>query len=165
MAGAGLLAWQLAASLAAHPDYLASFNALAGRHPERVTVDSDLDWGQDLWRLRDRLREVGARKVTLGYWGSGADGQGLPPVESLLPYHRAEGWVAISEKTFRTVGERERRAIGAREGAFDWLEPYPYERVGASIRLYDIPPPERSTRSLTPPSASARSRGGSGAYR
>jgi hypothetical protein len=137
--GSGLLTWQLAASLAAHPDYLASFNAFAGRHPERITVDSDLDWGQDLWRLRDRLREVGARKVTLGYWGGGTDGQGLPPTERLLPYHPAEGWVAISEKTFRTVGENDRRAIGARVGAFDWLEPYPYERVGTSIRLYDIP--------------------------
>jgi hypothetical protein len=137
--GSGLLTWQLAASLAAHPDYLASFNALAGRHPERITVDSDLDWGQDLWRLRDRLREVGARKVTLGYWGSGTDGQGLPPTESLLPYRRTEGWVAISEKTFRTVGEKDRRAIGAREGAFDWLGQYPYERLGASIRLYDVP--------------------------
>ena len=140
--GCGLLAWQLTASLAAHPDYLASFNALAGRHPERVTVDSDLDWGQDLWRLRDRLWEVGARRVTLGYWGGGADGQGLPPTESLLPYRPAEGWVAISEKTFRTVGENARRAIGAREGAFDWLGPYPYKRVGASIRLYCIPPKE-----------------------
>ncbi len=77
--------------------------------------------------------------MTLGYWGGGTDGQGLPPTESLLPYRPVEGWVAISEKTFRTLGENDRRAIGAREGAFDWLEQYPYERVGTSIRLYDIP--------------------------
>jgi hypothetical protein len=137
--GLGLLMWQLTASLAARPDYLASFNAFAGRHPERIAIDSDLDWGQDLWRLRDRLWEVGARKVTLGYWWGGADGQGLPPTESLLPYRPVEGWVAITEFTFRTLGEKYRREIGAREGAFDWLEQYPYERVGASIRLYDIP--------------------------
>ena len=44
-------------SLAAHPDYLAYFNALAGDDPERIVVDSDLDWGQDIKRLGQRLRD------------------------------------------------------------------------------------------------------------
>ena len=49
--------------LAAHPDYLPYFNALAGSNPERIVVDSDLDWGQDLKRLGRRLKELGAPSV------------------------------------------------------------------------------------------------------
>jgi hypothetical protein len=146
-AGIGLIAWQLGASAAAHPDYLPYFNELALGHPEHIVVDSDLDWGQDLWRLRDRLAQVGASRVTLGYfWGRSegrfwerTEGQGLPPAEPLLPYKRTSGWVAITEWTLTTYGERCRRQAGASTGAFDWLNEYPFERIGKSIRLYHIP--------------------------
>src|SRR5262249_61393416 len=40
-----LLAWLGVASALAHPDYLAYFNEIAARAPERYLVDSDLDWG------------------------------------------------------------------------------------------------------------------------
>jgi hypothetical protein len=146
-AGILLLAWQLGASAASHPDYLPYFNELALGHPERIVVDSDLDWGQDLWRLRDRLAEVGASKVTLGYFWGKSEGrfwermekQGLPPAEPLRPYQPASGWVAISEWTLTTYGERCRIEAGGTKGAFAWLEKYPFERIGKSIRLYHIP--------------------------
>ena len=60
---AGALLWLCASSLAAHPDYLAYFNAFAGPEPERIVVDSDLDWGQDIKRLGQRLRELKAPSV------------------------------------------------------------------------------------------------------
>ena len=50
-------------SLGTHPDYLAYFNLLAGSHPESVLVDSDLDWGQDIQRASERLRQLGAKEV------------------------------------------------------------------------------------------------------
>jgi hypothetical protein len=56
--------WFVISSLAVHPDYLAYFNALAGDEPERIVVDSDLDWGQDIKRLGQRLRELNAPSVT-----------------------------------------------------------------------------------------------------
>ncbi|MBI3473551.1 MAG: glycosyltransferase family 39 protein, partial [Candidatus Solibacter usitatus] len=62
-AGAALLLVLAATSALSHPDYLAYFNALAGSEPEKILVDSDLDWGQDMKRLGQRLREVGAREV------------------------------------------------------------------------------------------------------
>ena len=34
-----------------------------GSEPEKILVDSDLDWGQDLKRLAKRLHEVGAQEV------------------------------------------------------------------------------------------------------
>src|SRR5205814_1112626 len=38
---------------AVHPDYLAFFNIASGgpRNGERYLIDSNLDWGQDRWRL------------------------------------------------------------------------------------------------------------------
>ncbi|HWW62036.1 MAG TPA: glycosyltransferase family 39 protein, partial [Thermoanaerobaculia bacterium] len=38
-----LLAWFFIGTTVAHPDYLAWFNELAGRHPERIASDSNLD--------------------------------------------------------------------------------------------------------------------------
>src|ERR1700694_5685066 len=40
-------------SLAHAPLHLGYFNELAERTPERFLSDSNLDWGQDLWRLAD----------------------------------------------------------------------------------------------------------------
>jgi len=65
MAGAvaALLLWLIASVGLSHPDYLAYFNASAGSEPEKILVDSDLDWLQDIKRLAKRLREVGAQEV------------------------------------------------------------------------------------------------------
>ena len=59
-----LVAWFAASSLLSHPDYLPYFNEFAGSEPEKIVVDSDLDWGQDVKRLAARLRQAGAREVT-----------------------------------------------------------------------------------------------------
>lgn len=139
LVGALLMTWHLSAGAFAHPDYLSYFNALAGAHPERIVIDSDLDWGQDLWRLRDTLRALSVTDVALGFfWTQRVDGQGLPRVRKLTPYQREQGWVAITEFTLKTHGERLRRLMRRTEGAFDWLEPYPFVRVGHTIRLYHI---------------------------
>ena len=137
----GLLLWFSASSAMAHPDYLAYFNELGGAHPERIVVDSDLDWGQDLWRLSRRLREVGAPLVTLDYFGSeDIYDQGLPAVRPLLPYQPADGWIAISEFSLTVGAEEARRAAHRDDHPFAWLLDRPYTRVGKSIRLYHVVP-------------------------
>ena len=75
-----LLLWHLAVSVRAHPDYLPYFNELAGEHPERILVDSDLDSGQDLKRLADTLQARRIPSVWLAYAGSATVTQhGLRP--------------------------------------------------------------------------------------
>jgi len=68
-----LLAGQAAASLSAHPDYLAYFNEIAGGRDQghRYLVDSSLDWGQDLPGLAEWLgRNAGpGEPVYLSYFG------------------------------------------------------------------------------------------------
>ncbi len=131
-----LVGWQVVASIAAHPDYLAYFNEIASRHPEQVLVDSDLDWGQDLWRLSAALRAKRIDSVSLVYAGSPAidlSQFGLPRFRELKPYERADGWIAISLLRLKAGG------MGFPPDAYAWLNAYrPDSRVGRSIWLYHV---------------------------
>src|SRR5205085_12510447 len=60
VAAVALVGWLTVTGAMRHPDYLAYFNEFAADHPERILVDSDLDWGQDTIRLARRLKELGA---------------------------------------------------------------------------------------------------------
>ncbi|MGE0258411.1 MAG: ArnT family glycosyltransferase [Alphaproteobacteria bacterium] len=132
-AAAGLLlAWQIGEAAAAAPDYLTYFNRLALGEPQRIVTGSDLDWGQDVKRLAEALRERHADRVSLAVHTS-ADlrRHSLPPFDTLYPGERATGWIAISEqmRAFYCAG-------------YSWLDAYrPVARVGSSIRLYYVPGP------------------------
>jgi 4-amino-4-deoxy-L-arabinose transferase-like glycosyltransferase len=133
----GLIGWQLSLLYSAYPDYLPYFNATAGQHPERILIDSDLDWGQDIERLRQRLNELQVTKFGFVYRGTiDVIGERLPGVWMVQPFQPASGWIAASIYARETVSQ------GA---AFSWLKKYtPVERIGKSIDLYHIPelPPE-----------------------
>jgi 4-amino-4-deoxy-L-arabinose transferase-like glycosyltransferase len=137
----GLATWILVSSAIAHPDYLAYFNGFAGSHPERILVDSDLDWGQDLLRLSAVLRTRGVPKVSIAYNG-GADlsRMNLPPFEVLAPCTRTAGWIAVSLYKL----QMSKPSIGC--GGYSWLEAYqPVVLVGKSIRLYWLPRDEEAS--------------------
>jgi 4-amino-4-deoxy-L-arabinose transferase-like glycosyltransferase len=128
----GLIGWQLSLLYSAYPDYLPYFNVTAGKHPERILIDSDLDWGQDIERLRQRLNELQVTKFGFVYRGTiDVIGERLPGVWMAQPFQPASGWIAAS------LYAREMVSQGA---AFSWLKQYkPVERVGKSIDLYYIP--------------------------
>jgi hypothetical protein len=92
-----LLLWFAGSSLLAHPDYLPYFNELAGGQPERIVVDSDLDWGQDLKRLAHRLQEARAQSVSFRSTAIASLEQdfGFPPVTVQDPFKPAAGWNAV----------------------------------------------------------------------
>jgi hypothetical protein len=128
-----LIAWQVISSTLAHPDYLAWFNELAGAHPDAILVDSNLDWGQDLPRLREAIRENHISVLWLKYFGStdlaryplGAQFRMLPKSQ------RVHGWIAIS----RTY------LAGVYDGpVYAWLKnETPVAEVGKSMLLYYVP--------------------------
>jgi 4-amino-4-deoxy-L-arabinose transferase-like glycosyltransferase len=117
----------------AHPDYLAYFNPVAGAHPEAVLSDSNLDWGQDLFRLAAMQHERGIDSLRLAYFGS-ADpaAAGVRGARPLAHNEHATGWIAVSETYL---------AGAWADTGYVWLRPYqPVARVGRSMRLYWLPP-------------------------
>jgi len=125
-----LLGWHLVAGAVAHPDYFPYFNEIAGRDPSRYLIDSNLDWGQDVLRLRSALRHRHAESVALAVLGPD-DWVKLkfPRVTDAMPATR--GWVAVSDHVYR---------MGQLDGTWWWLPPK-CERIGKSIRLYNITSP------------------------
>jgi hypothetical protein len=125
-------------SLAAHPDYLAYFNAVAGDEPERIVVDSDLDWGQDIKRLGQRLRELNAPSVTFTPTITlSLAALGFPPHQASDPLAPAPGWNAVQV----TWWKLDRMGLVASPEERTWPDfVKPNERVGRSILLYYIPP-------------------------
>jgi 4-amino-4-deoxy-L-arabinose transferase-like glycosyltransferase len=130
-----LIVWMAFSGALAHPDYLAYFNEVAGGHPDRILVDSDLDWRQDLVLVARRLREHRADALTLDLdpWAfPNADIYqslyGLPRVkpEAATP---APGWHAIGLTPMLLTPP-----------ANPWYERLrPVERVGGTL-LFRVPP-------------------------
>jgi len=127
-----LIIWEVAQAAFAYPEFLADFNALAGRHPEHILVDSNLDWGQDLDRLADTLQARHVRAVTLFYFGSTPVGAvHLADTVRLGGSAPASGWVAVSQTYLQ----------GDYVSCFTWLRTHtPAARIGRSIVLYDLRP-------------------------
>jgi Dolichyl-phosphate-mannose-protein mannosyltransferase len=125
-----LVSWQVLTLWTANPDYLPYFNE-AVAHPERVLVDSDLDWGQDLWRLEQRAAAIKIPKLNLAYRGTAnLARESLPPYVIMPPWKPATGWIAISAlaKVHDPKG-------------YAWLDAFqPLEKVGKTIELYYVPP-------------------------
>ena len=141
LVAAALVVWMVYSGAAQHPNYLAYFNEFGGDHPERILVDSDLDWGQDTIRLARRLKELGATQVNFNTFNQTADRlmvwPGFPPTKDINPLKPAEGWTAVSPTTWQI------RQYGL-EHRYPNLQPWfaylhPVERVG-SYFLYYVPP-------------------------
>jgi 4-amino-4-deoxy-L-arabinose transferase-like glycosyltransferase len=136
-----LVGWIAVSGLAHHPDYLSYFNELAGERPERIVVDSDLDWGQNIIRLARRMKELNASQVAftdfnlrpehLMFW------PGLPPVQEINPLRPSQGWSAVSPSLWmlRQYG------LNYRDPRVQpWFAYYrPVEKVG-TLWLYYLPP-------------------------
>jgi hypothetical protein len=128
------------------------FNALAGSEPAKVLLDSDLDWGQDLFALRREANARGIEELTIAFFGTLRQCQHqLPKLTALVPGKPATGWIAISENyyqdrsTFQLLKDpcQPKSAFGEKEAPpkpFAWLHAYkPVAIVGSSVRLYYVP--------------------------
>jgi hypothetical protein len=147
-----MLCAQAATAFAARDVELGYFNPLAGPEPAAILLDSDLDWGQDLFALRHEARARGIDSMSIAFFGMLRQCEhGLPHLTPLVPDRPTTGWIAISESYYRehTFFRLHRDPCDAHSryhhgevahGAFAWLKPQtPVAIVGSSIRLYHIP--------------------------
>ena len=144
-----LLLWLAGSSLLAHPDYLPYFNELAGGQPEKIVVDSDLDWGQDIKRLARRLHELGASEVSFfpTLVASYRSEFQMPPFLRQDAFAPAPGWNAVSATYWKLVrlGCIYLTPDGRMHNDYPdrtlWPDTLPPgERVGKSIILWNIIP-------------------------
>ena len=127
----GLLLLLMTESFLSHPLYIGHFNLLAGRHPERILADSDLDWGQDLLHLRQYLAEHDLTNVEIVYFGAAAVDEIIPERYRRPGPHSKEKYIAISLRYLYLEN--------ARQGLFqDLLRQAPLARIGSSIVLYRV---------------------------
>jgi len=129
--GIALLAGHVISGALQHPDYLAYTNAFWWRNPEAVLADSDVDWGQDMKRLAERMHALHVDTIYFdpfnrGYLMTGAPFPKIRPVPDGAAPPR--GWTAVSITKWKVGG-------GPR-----WLDyTRPNERVGRSILLFYRP--------------------------
>ncbi|WP_254886278.1 phospholipid carrier-dependent glycosyltransferase [Streptomyces sp. NA02950] len=127
-----LVVWVAVSSLRTYPFYLPYANEAFGgpSRTHRYLHDSNVDWGQDLGRLADRLRTRYPReRVWLVYKGSGvpsaygieaSDPRGSAP-------ERVHGLLAVSDSSAALAGGRLADLLDSST---------PVEEVGHSITLY-----------------------------
>lgn len=152
------LSWTLLSSLSIFPHSLSYFNELAGgpMQGDAHLVDSNIDWGQDLFYLKKWLEAHPATgRIGLAYFGpcdprlAGIDFE-LPPrlPEAPLPTSSPNGespeWCAISVNLLRGyrfapfAGNGERQSLD--EGSYEpYLRCHPAGRAGYSINIYRLP--------------------------
>lgn len=145
-----LCMWLLVANLAIFPHYVSYFNEIVGpSNGYRLLVDSNVDWGQDLKRLKAWMEETGETRIKLAWFGSAPPTAydieydplpGLPhhfnlwerpPFDTTAP---EPGTYAISVSMLQELHRRnEEKTI------FAWFrEREPDDRVGYSILIYRV---------------------------
>jgi hypothetical protein len=122
-----------------HPHYLAFFNRLSGGPlaGPYYLVDSNIDWGQDLKKLRRYMDVHRLENVCLSYFGSGDPryygiaGRHLPTSED------AQGRAAIN--CVAAISVTLLRDVYTAPGSYEWLRGRQrVDHVGYSIWIYDL---------------------------
>jgi tetratricopeptide (TPR) repeat protein len=137
----GLALWYLLSTLRVFPSYLAYFNEFVG--PDRgylTLVDSNLDWGQDVKRLKKFMMEKGIEQIYLSYFGTASPCYygikfiflpGSPSNCGESPEPRSTHFIAVSATNLQSVY--------LPVDSYGWLKRYkPMAQIGYSIFVYDI---------------------------
>ena len=142
-----LILWQAVSVISIYPHFLAYFNELAGGPNQGYvyTVDSNLDWGQDLKRLKKWVEENKIDKIYVDYFGGG-------DAKYYLKEKYAPWWGTSDSKEFPKgnylavsatflQGGRGIPTPGFNQpyGYYHWLDKYtPVAKIGYSIFVYYI---------------------------
>jgi hypothetical protein len=138
-------AWLLGSTLFIHPSYLAYVNEIGGG-PSRgwkLLSDSNVDWGQDFFRLGRFMKEQGVEEILLAHYGN------QDPAYYGITYQYLPGMGHIKAPPARVLrSDRVLLAISVMtlqgmfmpdKGAYRWLqERTPLARAGYSIYIYDV---------------------------
>ncbi len=139
-----LLTWQCVSVLRVYPSFLTYFNEGVGgpKGGADYVVDSSLDWGQDLRRLRGFVAAHHLEKIAVDYFGTASPRDELG--EKFIPWRSAfgpyEGWFAVSVAILKMAQGRWDPALGhTAEDSYEWLQgKEPVAKIGYSILVFDL---------------------------
>ena len=142
-----LIFWQIFSVISIYPHFLAYFNELAGGPNQGYiyTVNSNLDWGQDLKRLTKWVEDEKIDKIYVDYFGGGDAQYYLK--EKYAPWWGTRDPVEFPKGNYLAVsatflqGGRGTPAPGFDQpyGYYRWLDQYqPIAKIGYSIFIYYI---------------------------
>ncbi len=141
----GALALALAIeSLSIYPHYLAFFNVLVGGpgNGPKYLVDSNIDWGQDLKKLKVYMDSHGIDKVCFCALGTADTAYYKIGVDELLQVPDKN---KLSETCVLAVSATVLQGVYVPPESFAWLrELKPTAKVGYSIYVYDLRKPTSS---------------------
>lgn len=142
-----LLLWQAYTIFAVYPHFLSYFNEIAGgpKNGYFYTVDSNLDWGQDLRRLKKWVDQNGIDKIYVDYFGGGDAKFYLGEKYKMWwgtksPEELPKGSYLAVSATFLQGGRGEPvEGFNQDYGYYRWLDDYiPVVKIGNSIFVYKI---------------------------
>ena len=140
-----LVFWQIFSVLSVFPHFLAYFNELAGgsKQGHFYAVDSNLDWGQDLKRLKQWVDQNNIDKIYIDYFGGGRPEYYLK--EKYESWHGTEtgfpknNYLAISATFLQGGKGKPIVEIPQAVNYYQWLNDYePIARIGYSIFVYYV---------------------------
>ncbi|MFA6524723.1 MAG: glycosyltransferase family 39 protein [Patescibacteria group bacterium] len=134
---AGLVIWYVASSILIYPNFLSYFNESIGgpKNGAKFVTDSNLDWGQDVIKLKKYLDDNKITEYYFTYFGSlwtsyyGIPFQPVPRATNQQDLDKLDRVVAISVS-----------ALYSEDGTYKALRSVePDARVGFSINIYNFP--------------------------
>lgn len=143
-----LILYMIVSTVTYFPGFIGYFNETVPRNERyKYLIDSSLDWGQDLLRLKKYVDDNHVADIKVDYFG-GSEAKYYLPFSQ--PWHSSygptSGWIAISATYYQSS-----KLYGPKEGkwSYAWLDQYkPTAEIGGSILVFHITPEELS---LNPP--------------
>ncbi len=142
-----LILWQAFSVLSVYPHFLAYFNESVGgpSNGYKYVVDSNLDWGQDLKRLKNWVEENKIDKVYLDYFGGGNPqyylGKNFAPWWGTRDSEEFPkgNYLAVSATLLQGGKGETIPELSQSSGYYRWLDNYnPVTTIGYSIFIYYI---------------------------
>jgi hypothetical protein len=135
-----LVAVSAVSSLSHFPQELGYFNPLAGSQPQRFLSESNIDWGQDAWRLKQWWDAANHPHLSTAYFGTlplSAYGIASDPVRpNTEPVH---GLLAVSISRLTIFGDTNFDHYDGLRPPYVWMQRIrPVARIGTSIEIFDI---------------------------
>jgi len=125
-----LILWYLISSISSHPNYIAYFNEAVGssRNGYKILTDSNLDWGQDIVRIKAYIDKHNIQDPYVVYpWDS----------EDALRYYGINSTLLRPEDQ-KIKGDVIISATYLQSGAYDWLKKYPNEQITPGVFYFRI---------------------------